>query len=263
MPSPYTENSEKWKTLASIDYLTQFVKAWICFNAWYKNYYPDLKNDRETIDEIKTNNNNFRRKLITLLNTEDNAGFTFRSYIAELHLELERKYLFNKGERITFENVVIEKNPKEQNDFARNGCRYQAFRNISGRNKKEVDIFVLRKDGSYKFSYTQYSGFNMVDLISHPDFKKMSQPQQSNLKACYEEINPSKPITLLSSDDQDCIDMGNLYFINDPEKLCKGIIEVLYKLRNVLFHGEVIPDSETNQVYKPAYQILYTLIQFL
>lgn len=53
MSSLYTENSEKWKSLASIDYFTQFVKAWIPFNAWYKNYYPTIKTDREAINEIQ------------------------------------------------------------------------------------------------------------------------------------------------------------------------------------------------------------------
>jgi len=57
MPSLYTENSEKWKSLASIDYFTQFVKAWIPFNAWYKNYYPNLRTDREAINEIKAHPN--------------------------------------------------------------------------------------------------------------------------------------------------------------------------------------------------------------
>ncbi|MGD1922252.1 MAG: hypothetical protein ACFCAD_27165 [Pleurocapsa sp.] len=49
MASLYTENSEKWKALASIDYFIHFVKAWIPFNAWYKNYYPDLKTDPKAI----------------------------------------------------------------------------------------------------------------------------------------------------------------------------------------------------------------------
>jgi hypothetical protein len=30
------------KILASVDYLTQFVKAGITFNAWYKNFYLSL-----------------------------------------------------------------------------------------------------------------------------------------------------------------------------------------------------------------------------
>ena len=68
--SLYTENSEKWKNLASIDYFTHFIKAWIPFNAWYKNFYPDLTTDRKAIDEIKSTSNKFRNKLVSLLITD-------------------------------------------------------------------------------------------------------------------------------------------------------------------------------------------------
>jgi hypothetical protein len=263
MPSLYTENSEKWSSLASIDYFTQFVKAWIPFNAWYKNYYPNLKTDREAINDIKDHPNSFRNRLDSLLNNRGNDGIAFKSRVAELHLELERKHLFNKGDRITFENIVIENNPKRQNNFSRKTLTYKVERNISGRPQQEIQINIVSSNGTVKFSYTQSVGFNIDDLISHCDFMRLSQTQQNNLKACYEEINPSKPINLLSADLSNCIQMGNLHFVNDSKCLCKGIIEILYKLRNVLFHGEIVPDSDTNKVYEPAYQILYTLIQAL
>lgn len=263
MSSLYTENSEKWKSLASIDYFTQFIKAWIPFNAWYKNYYPNLKTDREAINEIKTHSNKFRNRLISLLRDRGNEGIAFKSRVAELHLELERKHILSKGDRITFERVVIEKNPADQKNFSRNHCTYKALRNIAGRSSKEVDIFVIGRGGVVKFSYTQVDGFDIDELIAHPDFIRLSQTQRNNLRACYEEINPSKPVNLLSSDLNNCIQMGNLHFVNDSECLCKGIIEILYKLRNVLFHGEIVPDSDTNKVYEPAYQILYMLIQAL
>ena len=277
MPSLHTENSEKWKNLASIDYFTQFIKAWIAFNAWYRNYYERIENDRDAINEIKANPNSFRNKLISLLNDKGNDGNSFRARIAELHLELERKHIFNKGDRITFEKLSIENNPTLNHSFSRNHCKYEVKRGIPNR-KGEIDIFIYGKNSRIKFSYTQI-GFDTYDLICNSEFFKLSESQQSNLKACYEEINPSKPISLLIQDhrlireikqDEDqnnkikrCIEMGNLLFINDPDKLCKGIIEILYKLRNVLFHGEIIPDSDTNRVYEPAYQILYALIQAL
>lgn len=263
MSSLYTENSEKWKSLASIDYFTQFVKAWIPLNAWYKNYYPQLKTDREAINEIKAHPNNFRNRLVSLLNNQGNDGVAFKSRITELHLELERKFIFNKGERITFEKIVIESNPKKHNSFHRQTLTYKVERNIAGKGQKEVQIDIVCKNGNIKFSYTQINGFDINNLISHQAFIKLSESQQSNLKACYEEINPSKPINLLSHNLSDCISMENIHFVNDPDKLCKGIIEILYKLRNVLFHGEIIPDSDTNKVYEPAYQVLYTLIQAL
>ncbi|MEG5015286.1 MULTISPECIES: hypothetical protein [unclassified Microcoleus] len=263
MPSLYTENSEKWKNLASIDYFTQFVKAWITFNAWYKNSYPTLKTDREAIKAIKADPNTFRNKLVSLLNNQGNDGVAFKSRIAELHLELERKHIFNKSERINFESIVIEENPDRKKKYTRQQLTYKVERNIPGKPHKEVQIDIICRNGSVKFSYTQTNGFNVDDLISQNGFRSLSEPQQNNLKAYYEEINPSKPINLLSHERNNCIPMGNLYFVKNTDHLCKGIIEILYKLRNVLFHGEIIPDSDTNKVYEHAYQILYTLIQAL
>ncbi|MGL5871178.1 MAG: hypothetical protein ACRC2R_02215 [Xenococcaceae cyanobacterium] len=263
MTSLYTENSEKWKSLASIDYFTQFIKAWIPFNAWYKNYYPNLKTDREAIDEIKSHPNNFRNKLISLLNDRSNDGIFFRASISELYLELERKHIFNKNKRITFEEIVIEKNTIRQNSFEKNTLTYKVEREIKNRPSKEIDIYIVKSDGNNKFYHIQSHGFDLIELTSNCNFLRLSQPQQSNLKACYEEINPSKSINLLSNEPENCIKMGSIYFINDTNKLCKGIIEILYSLRNVLFHGEIIPDNDTNKVYEPAYHILYTLIQAL
>jgi hypothetical protein len=260
--SLYTENSEKWKNLASIDYFTHFIKAWIPFNAWYKNFYPDLTTDRKAIDEIKSTSNKFRNKLVSLLINGDNDGVAFKSRIAELHSELERKYIHNKGKRITFENIVIENNTQKLSIFNYKSLSYKADRGIAGR-PKEVQISIVGSNGAIKFSYTQNDGFDLADLLSNPSFTGLSQTQKSNLKNCYEGINPTKPVNLLSHDVDNCIQMGNFHFIQDTDKLCKGIIEIIYNLRNVLFHGEIIPDSDTNKVYEPAYQILHTLIQSL
>ena len=263
MASLYTENSEKWKTLASIDYFTHFVKAWIPFNAWYKNYYPQLRTDREAINEIKSHPNKFRNKFISLLDGSSNESIFFKNRISELHLELERKHVYNKSSRINFESIVIEKNPQKQYLLLKRNLTYKVEREISGRANKEIDIFVIQQNGNYKFSYTQINGFNIQELTSHRDYLRLSNTQQENLCICYEEINPSKPCNLITHDYSSSLKMGNIHFINDKEILCKGIIEILYKLRNILFHGEIIPDRDTNKVYEPAYHILYTLIQVL
>lgn len=263
MASLYTENSEKWKTLASIDYFTQFVKAWIPFNAWYKNYYPNLKTDREAINEIKSHPNKFRNKFVSLLDGSSNESVFFQNRIAELHLELEQTHIFNKNQRINFESIVIEENPQKQYYFLKRNLTYKVEREIVSRPRKEIDIYIINNSGSNNFFYTQTQGFDLSDLTCNADYLKLSKTQRENLCVCYEEINPSKPINLLTHDYDSCITMGNIHFINDTDKLCKGIIEILYKLRNVLFHGEIIPDSDTNKVYEPAYHILYTLIQAL
>jgi len=228
-----------------------------------------LNTDREAINEIKSTSNKFRHKLISLLRGADNDNRIFKSYISILHYELERKYIYNRGERITFEVIVIERNPNKLETFKKYGCTYKVERGpvdpTTGQPTKETNIAITFSDksGATKLSHTQSDGFDLDDLEAHPDFKSLSPTQQSNLEACYKEINPFKPTNLLATDTNDCIKMDNVRFISNTDKLCKGTIEILYKLRNVLFHGEIVPDKDTNKVYEPAYHVLNMLIQAL
>jgi hypothetical protein len=262
MATLYTQNSEKWKTLSSIDYFTHFVKAWIPFNAWYKNYYPDCRTDRQAIDLIKGSPNNFKNKLISLLTHQSTNGVSFRVHVAELHQELENNHIFNRDERINFIEVAIENNSTPSYSFSHSGCKYEVKKSLPNR-QGEIDIFFYKKNGSLGFSYTQTNGFDLQDLTANIRFNKLTTFQQKNLRACYEEINPRKPISLLSNSPNIGIEMGSVRFIEDTDILAKGIIEILYKLRNTLFHGEVVPDNNANKVYEPAYQILHILIQAL
>ena len=49
--------------------------------------------------------------------------------------------------------------------------------------------------------------------------------------------------------------------LTDPGHLViKEVIEALYKLRNKLFHGELVPDEHAKPVYQHAYLIMIMLI---
>lgn len=258
MSTLYTENSEKWRALADVDYFTLFVKAWIPFNAWYKNYYPNLGSDREAINVIKSTSNTVRNKLISLLAGSDTDSVAFHSYIAKLHSELDRKYIFNKyNERVCFESIVAEQNPKSIEEFERNKFHYKVERR-PGR----IELTII-SNGVTRFSHIQVNGYSLDEIKTQTLFINLSTAQKANLEACYKEINPRKPTNLLTLDNHNCIKVGSIKFINDNIMLCKGIFEILYELRNSLFHGKIIPDKETSRVYEPAYHILHTLVQTL
>jgi hypothetical protein len=324
MPTLYTENSEKWKSLADIDYFTQFVKAWIPFNAWYKNYYPQLDTDRGAVDEIKSTSNKIRNKLNSLVNGTDTDSITLKSQIAKLHYELERNHIYNKfGERICFDYIVVEINPDTKHSFPKSNITYTVekasssiqttitgvdtifsyvqtnkydfedvknqpgFQTLSPDKQKKIEVCYknpkqfIESNITYKvertssqikttvtqpriiFSYSQTNVYNFDEVKKQSDFAKLSSTQQANIEACYKIVDPRKPISLLTKDENNCIEMGGIRFINDADLLCKGIIEILYNLRNALFHGEIIPDKETKRVYEPAYNILNTLVQAL
>ena len=127
-------------------------------------------------------------------------------------------------------------------------------------NNKKINSKILNKKGE-KLSIEQSNGFNLKELENFAQYKKLNnEEQKNNLKECYKAINPKKPISLLSREKNKSIEIGGYNFIDDIDKICKAIIEVLYLLRNSLFHGEIIPGRETNNVYEPAYNILYGLV---
>lgn len=43
MPSTYTENADKWKSLADIDYFTHFYKSLDSFQCVVQNLLPNIK----------------------------------------------------------------------------------------------------------------------------------------------------------------------------------------------------------------------------
>ncbi len=58
----------------------------------------------------------------------------------------------------------------------------------------------------------------------------------------------------------DTLKIGNYNFVNDSELIAKAIITIIYNLRNSLFHGQLVPDRNTQLVYEPAYHILRMLV---
>ena len=54
--------------------------------------------------------------------------------------------------------------------------------------------------------------------------------------------------------------MDGYKFIRDPGAIFAGLVEVLYSMRNLLFHGELVPDPQANNTYEPAYHLLRYLI---
>lgn len=256
----YTENAERWKVLADIDYITQFVKAWIAFNAWYKNYFPNINTDKEAIDTIKTDNNKFKDKLESLLRGEGNDSKLIKNEISNLHHQLLRHPVRNKDQCISFENIIIERNPKNREMFTKNTLKYEATRDLN--NYKQIELKITDRNGNDKFLFQQENGYNLAELLNDTQYQNLSPTQKNYLKSSYEEINPNKPIDLLSHE-ENCIELGSYKFIDDIDKIGKGVITALYFLRNSLFHGQIIPDKETNKVYEPAYHILHKLIEEL
>lgn len=265
MANLFAGHKDEWKALADIDYFGAFVKAYIPFNAWMNISYPALNTDREKINEIKRNSNTFRDKICALLNADNQDGSQFRSLLGELHDLLENHYINNQDTRVTFTNVTIGKNPENISEDLYNGIGYRVQYGNGG-NATQTNSLIKNRKGNAIFHLTQ-NEYNIDELRTNPNFIKQKADYQSHLLNCYKNVEPyiQKNFTTgFNVLDQDAYFVcGNYKFIKEPENLAKGLVEIVYNLRNSLFHGELIPNKEANQVYGAAYRILYLLIQSL
>jgi len=279
----FTGNVPTWLSLADlkIDYYTQFIKAWIPFNAWYTIVYASdtLHNDRLIIDNIKDTPNPFRDRIINLLRGDDNISREFRHFIGLLHSELEAHSVPNHDCKITFTSINIARNTTTQSTDRHRSLHYKVEYNITApRTVKRLkcEIFDASK-AMLNIYFDEFYDWSIEDLLKSQNYIALSNERREKLRLCFEEVNPYKPINIVLKPNIQrstgkylkpprctVIDADkHIYFIDDVEKISKVIIEALYLLRCALFHGELNP-TETNQViYEKAYQILKTLIQEL
>ena len=265
MANLFTGHKDEWKALADIDYFGAFVKAYIPFNAWMNINYPSLDSDRAKINEIKKNSNTFRDKICALLNADNQDGSQFRSLLGELHDLLENHYINNQDKRVTFTNVTIGKNPVNVSEDSFNGIGYRVQYGNGG-NVTQTHSLIKNRKGTAIFHLAQ-NDYNINELKTNPDFLKQKADYQSHLLNCYKCVEPYLQRNFTTgfdmSDRNTFYEFGNYKFIKESENIAKGLIEIIYNLRNSLFHGELVPNKEANQVYGAAYRILYLLIQSL
>src|SRR5205807_8557651 len=108
MPTTNIANVNQWLEKSEIDYFTHFVKAWIPFNAWYRQSYDTLKGEREILDQVKSDGNRVRSRFIAKLEGADPESEEIRNHIAALHRRLGADPLKdNKSNVISFERVII------------------------------------------------------------------------------------------------------------------------------------------------------------
>ncbi len=260
MPNYYVENAEIWKSLSNIDYFTYFVKAWIPFNAWYRNNYPALESDAEIMQQIKTQHNSVRNRIVSLITNPEtyNESKVFKANLAELHYQLERNHVHNRGVRISFANIVVDDNPHTSETRTYRRFTYKV--EIDTGNRKKVSSIIIDPKSQTRLNINQTSGYNPDEIIDDNQYKVLPPECKRILKACYEEVNPKKAVSLLAQEASNSIKIGNYNFVNDSELIAKSIVTVIYSLRNSLFHGQLVPDKNTQLVYEPAYHLLRMLV---
>jgi hypothetical protein len=263
MANNFVGHIDKWLLLSEseTDFAALFVRAWIPFNAWYCNNYQST-NDRICLDQVKTDGNQFRAKLIALIDGDFPEAITFKYYLGLLHELLEQHPIPDATveKRVTLSNICFRQNPKTvTNPIKRvRNLEYKVERfSNSSISAIIVDTRTTPFQTVYNYTHTKYDLIHFEqDMVG----SSINNERTRHLKICYEEIDPKKKENMLSNERNNAIKIGQHYFKDDSNLLSQAVIELLYNLRNKLFHGEIQPSRSNLTVYEPSYHLLRILM---
>ncbi|MEN6405258.1 MAG: hypothetical protein ABFC77_02180 [Thermoguttaceae bacterium] len=260
MPTISTANVKQWLEQSEIDYFTHFVKAWIPFNAWYRHNYDKIETERDILEEVKTDGNRIRSRFVAKLEGEDADSEEIRNHIAGLHRRLSADPLKDRNDRvISLEYVSVGRNPNSKETLDFYGWKYTVER--KRRPDKQVVCEVINKSGIVVTTIVQPGEWDIDGLQLHADYIALDAKKQSPLKMCYQKAHPYRFRSLLAeSSEENPLLMDGYRFAREPAAIFAGLVDVLYAMRNLLFHGELVPDHEANRTYEPAYHLLRHMI---
>lgn len=257
MPNTFIDNRDSWLRLSDIDYVGQFVKVWLAFNAWYRSAYTESR-DREIINEFKWQSNPILNALRPKLESSGDDAVQFRAEIGLLHQRLESYELCaGKGTgkfRISLRSVFIRENGPMTETVDRYGFVFSTELLPS----KQVTATVTRKRGGAVRLSMPAHAHNLEALNTLPAFAGLSTSQKNILVELYNRVSPRLFLDLTSFQEEHSPEMpcGAYQFQCGKENLFAGVVEVLYLMRCTLFHGELAPTKDSVVCYEPAFRLV-------
>lgn len=258
MPTP--REVTEWRDRAEIDYVGPFVKAWAAFNAWYR-HVSGKTTDREGISHICTHSNPVRSAILPFLDphTIDTAeAAAFKEDLARLHgaLEAYRLETRHKGrlEHVSFRAVPIGQ-PKQlpQN------LSYAGFTYMVAKANQQLISTIQNRSGLEVLRITQ-TEYDLVGLVGSPDYIQLSPAQSTRLRALYVDCDPRPMVDLLNGMEPPIV-AGTISFPVSCDHLFAGIIQTIYRMRNMLLHGELAPDPQALASFEHAFHLLRRMLR--
>ena len=244
MPREDVENIRRWAAEVEIDYPAYFIKAWIPFNAWFRMRYDHDKSERAILELIKADGNPVQSSITRLLTDTDAEAEGFKEHLAQLHRRLERHTLNNRQRRVTFTNCYVGINPKDRESGTYNAVSYLVERGTGKSSLPKDNVRCeLTKTGAPIF-IKQQAKYDLIELQSDANFQSLTTQRRAMLEGYYKSINPRLDVDLTDTSNGS-IKIGSYEFCDNTNHIFAGLVENLYALRRLLFHGEAVPTSES------------------
>jgi len=267
MPNNFVEHKDRWLQIANgeFEYSILFIKAWLPFNAWYCNSYPEEKNrDRPILTKIKTDNNLFKTRIISLLEGDNEESVFFRINLVKLHKQLELCKVPNVENSISFRSINYRENPDTIFNKTYRNYRFKIefiTPTPPQNNRIKVDILNPSNTNILPYLHTKY---NIEHFTLNTDFNNLSEANKNVILEGYKSLNPKLKESLIVKKKVDSLtSIKEVLFTKNTDQLAQAIIEVLYLIRCILFHGEIQPNKDNLKIYEPAFYMLRLLIKSL
>jgi len=267
------DNLRQWRDSAQIDWFSQFIKAWIPFNAWMTDTYGDLT-DKELLDQVKGTGNVVRHRIVPMFTWRPGAvrGATggwqdgspeaqaFRLEIERLHRLLQSCVIEGRRGRISFETVDIGHNPKKGDSLVKWSRTFLVRRDHPTASEVTLEMSQPRAAAN---AFTLTLPRHERRLVEDdPSFQSLKVEQRSTFLALHAAVAPRRILSVLATHDAtESLKIGETSFVSDPEKIFSAVVDICYSLRNALFHGSITPNEQHNAIYEPAYHIVMRFVR--
>jgi hypothetical protein len=263
----FVENKDRWLQIANgeFEYSIMFIKSWLPFNAWYCNNYPDFNNsDKQILTEVKSNDNLFKTRIISLLDGDNDDAVSFRKNLVQLCKQLKICKVPNTNDMVTFEAINFRVNPISSHQTIYRAHTFKA-EFILPQNPHQYRVrFVVLNSNNVNILPYQHTKYDIDHLQNNSDFRRLTTRNQDNVLDVFMHIDPKKKESLIVKNKRDALNnISEILFTNNLDLLAQAIIEVLYRLRCILFHGQIIPNRDNLTIYEPAFYMLRLIIKAL
>lgn len=266
------DNLRLWRDSAQVNWFSQFIKAWIPFNAWMTDTYGDL-GDRNLLDRVKGGSNVVYNRIVPILTWKQaqargmegswqdssQAAEEFRLRVEELHRLLQSCVVEGRKGRVSFETVDIGPNSHKIESRIKRNRKYRVRRDYPNSGEVTLELSASKTKIGFEFTQSQHDRRNLED---EPTFQALSPEQRTTFLAMHETVAPRKILSVLASPgSNESLNFGDTSFIQDSPKIFSALVDVIYCLRNTLFHGSISPNDQHNEIYEPAYHIVMRFVK--
>lgn len=269
----------KWIEHSNADYYTMFINSWIPFNAWYHETYYDehaCRSDKEMVEQVKNNDNKYKNKLKNLL---EGRGIReevneFRFHLSQLYSQLESHTIPDSRNRLSFHTIwAIDSNLDRYT--LDSGTYSYKIQKIAGavRGAKQYKIEVINKNNGATTDIIELFKKDFKELEADANYVGLStDTKKTKVKECLSNVLKHKPANFVKAatttgrkpSHSIIIDEQIPLFLSDDINLdAQAIIQLIYQLRCIIFHGELEPTLVNMPIYEHLYHIQKILIKEL